>query len=723
MRGSSTIGAVFLALLLAPCAAKPQPGLPIAALDARMEEVKATLWGAPPAAASPAQRPQRVTLYTRSEQENVALLDFAIRQGAEKLTPRLVGGSAASGPYGRHSWWLLPENAVTDAPVDFVYTLRVDTDEGAKRVDGVLRLPEVEDDVIYELVFKTSALGGTDPFLVQWRTESELNPILAFLRMLIAPLIPNAPIEEDFYRPGALGDPALRYARAQCSHGLPLSGLRVLGLHYAEFAGRLAPRTTLVLARCALRAGLRSRAQELLESWQAAPAVTLREAAAAGLDFAAADYRRGSLARARASLEAMAGKPAGADLVRWRDLLSRVLFALADNAAATALLTHFDPKLDQNWTAHDGYARRLAFMRYNLAVGSIRSGEVAAGRTLLYLLGTAAEFTPSLRDQANLSLGWSFLESGHGASARRALSRVSLGAAQSDRALLGYGWAMLADAGEPVARAPSLPGDSNYKSLSAPHLAALYQEGKLSCQAYNRLSLLPTSACPTGYVYTGTQFLRHLIPDDAKPEERAAAIWEFLTNRDGRGPATIEARLALALILAKLGDRARAAQELQTLLRRTASAQAAIGRAQAAIGNGRLIDGLLALEERNPLQQPGWGWSPSGLPELDAIGVLRQWLAQHRTVALVQLVRDARLLRAVIEGRRDPVLEVHLGANTDALHATLNAVETAAGALFRAEATQILARRSTTLASYQRAGRLALTTLMQMSAQGAANDF
>lgn len=710
MRGMAVTAGLLVALV---AAAAPPPVPPVAGLDARLEQVKAALWPALDPARGSGQPAQPGYLYTRSAQPNVRLLDLTIRAGERAVPAQPIEGAVDAGPYPRHAWWVLPAGVGKGAPVDFVYTLQVKTGEGIEQLTGVRTVAGIDDDVFYELVFKNSKLGGTDAFLVQWRAQAEVNPILAVFRALVDPIIPDSPVAERDYRPGGANDPALRYAASQCDRADPLSGLKVLRAHGRRFGEALGPGFTLALARCALVAGLRSRAQMLLNAWLAGPGVPAQAAAAARLDFARADYRRGSLARARATLEALKGKLAPGDVARWRGLLSRVLFALGDTAGATALLADYDPDLNQDWTTDSAYARRLAFMRYNLAVGELQSGNLEAGRSLLYLLGTAADFAPSLRDQANLDLGWSFLESEYGASARQALSRVSLRAARSDRALLGYGWAMLADPGEPLARAARIAGDAQYKTLSAQHIDELYHQGKLSCQAYNRLSVTRISVCPTGFTYSGTQFLRDLIPEDKKPGARAAAIWEVLANRGSMSLAAIEARLAQAVVLARLGDGARAHQTLQGLLADIASAQRAVAQAQTAIDQGRLVDRLVSTQTPGRGAQPGWAWAPAKLPQTHAGNFLRAWVARNRTVALLQIVRDAQLLRAILAGRRTPVLAVHVPADPRALRTTLAEVETAARAMLRAEATRILARRSAALARYHRASLLALTDIMR----------
>ncbi len=84
------------------------------------------------------------------------------------------------------------------------------------------------------------------------------------------------------------------------------------------------------------------------------------------------------------------------------------------------------------------------FARFNLGVALIRSGETARGTALLDELGrspAADEEARALRDRANLALGFTSLQDGKAQQARGYLERVRLDGMQSNKALLGFGWA------------------------------------------------------------------------------------------------------------------------------------------------------------------------------------------------------------------------------------------------------------------------------------------
>ncbi|WP_341888349.1 hypothetical protein [Variovorax sp. YR752] len=144
-------------------------------------------------------------------------------------------------------------------------------------------------------------------------------------------------------------------------------------------------------------------------------------------------YQRGFLAQAEEALARVEGKLPGA-LDEDRLLLqSNLMMARGDYAGAAALLDGVDK------TSPIGQ-----FARFNLGVALVKSGEEERGTKLLDALGTtpaANEEMRALRDKANLALGFTALQSAKPEAARQSLSRVRLNAMQSNKALLGFGWA------------------------------------------------------------------------------------------------------------------------------------------------------------------------------------------------------------------------------------------------------------------------------------------
>ena len=84
------------------------------------------------------------------------------------------------------------------------------------------------------------------------------------------------------------------------------------------------------------------------------------------------------------------------------------------------------------------------YVRYNLGIALLKSGDSKRGTELLDQIGkdsAANEEYRSLRDRANVALGFSSLAENRPKEARIYLERVRLQSLQSSKALLGFGWA------------------------------------------------------------------------------------------------------------------------------------------------------------------------------------------------------------------------------------------------------------------------------------------
>ena len=164
----------------------------------------------------------------------------------------------------------------------------------------------------------------------------------------------------------------------------------------------------------------------------AAPAVRDR----AWFYLAKIRYQRGYLAEAEEAVSRIENHLPPA-LEDERGLLkAQLLMARRDFAGAAALL--------QSLAASAGAGR---YARYNLGVALIRSGDIAGGMALLDELGRAPaedEEQRSLRDKANVALGFAALQDQRAEDARTHLERVRLAGMQSNKALLGFGWAAAA---------------------------------------------------------------------------------------------------------------------------------------------------------------------------------------------------------------------------------------------------------------------------------------
>jgi hypothetical protein len=120
----------------------------------------------------------------------------------------------------------------------------------------------------------------------------------------------------------------------------------------------------------------------------------------------------------------------------WREaqmLESQIYIENGQYDSAIALL--------QNWKGKTEWA---SYAKFNLGVALVRSGRVDAAADILDELGDLNPFNEeltSLRDKANLALGYSLLQDGQPLAAKEPLQRVRLEGPFSNKALLGVGWA------------------------------------------------------------------------------------------------------------------------------------------------------------------------------------------------------------------------------------------------------------------------------------------
>jgi len=151
-------------------------------------------------------------------------------------------------------------------------------------------------------------------------------------------------------------------------------------------------------------------------------------------------WQRGLNAEAEDAIARIGGK-LPAPLEEDKGLLhANVLMARSDFAGAADVLRSMtlDPK---NPSQASYYAR------YNLGVALVKSGDVTAGSALLDEVGrmpSTSEEQRSLRDRANVALGFAALQDNRPEAARPVLERVRLESLHANRALLGFGWAAAA---------------------------------------------------------------------------------------------------------------------------------------------------------------------------------------------------------------------------------------------------------------------------------------
>lgn len=147
-------------------------------------------------------------------------------------------------------------------------------------------------------------------------------------------------------------------------------------------------------------------------------------------------YQRGFNSEAEDAINRIEGKLPGELEVDRVLLKSNLLMARGDYAGAVEAL---------NAMASAKEASR--YVRFNMGVALVKSGDAARGTPMLDTLGKAPaenEEIRSLRDKANVALGFTALQENRPQDARTYLERVRLNGMQSNKALLGFGWAAAA---------------------------------------------------------------------------------------------------------------------------------------------------------------------------------------------------------------------------------------------------------------------------------------
>ncbi len=144
-------------------------------------------------------------------------------------------------------------------------------------------------------------------------------------------------------------------------------------------------------------------------------------------------WQRGYLDESQQALDRIEGE-LDRNLEREANMLrAQLLIDRGDYDAAIALL--------ENWRGRTEWS---SYARFNLGVALVRSGRVEEAAVILDELGDMNPFNEeltSLRDKANLALGYALLQDGQPDAARPALQRVRLEGPFSNKALLGVGWA------------------------------------------------------------------------------------------------------------------------------------------------------------------------------------------------------------------------------------------------------------------------------------------
>lgn len=144
-------------------------------------------------------------------------------------------------------------------------------------------------------------------------------------------------------------------------------------------------------------------------------------------------YTRGYLDKADAALRKINGRMSPQLEAQKELLFGNVLMHEGKMDEAIQLLS--------GWRGIEPYS---SYARFNLGVALARSNRLSDADPFLNGVGTLQATTPelaSLRDRANLALGFAYLQADQPARAKPALERVRLNGPYSNKALLGIGWA------------------------------------------------------------------------------------------------------------------------------------------------------------------------------------------------------------------------------------------------------------------------------------------
>jgi hypothetical protein len=247
---------------------------------------------------------------------------------------------------------------------------------------------------------------------------------------------------------------------------------------------------------------------------------------------------------------------------------------------------------------------------FNAAVGGSGDGQnlVALEAIGQQKARTQADWT--LRDHANLLLGYAYLRGGNGPSAIEAFSRVRSPGPYGNAALLGFGWSFLVpESGAPTGTRPMSP-------------------------AFDGRPVFIT-AIERRVINKGPD------KDRKKALERALVPWTELIGRDPLDIDAQEGALALAWALDQLGTGAQAHTYYERAAKQLELARAQLEEAMAHVGSGRAANAVATGQNDD---SSGWRVWLADLPYADDTGYLKYLLADDGFVAVLDQYRGARLL-------------------------------------------------------------------------------
>jgi hypothetical protein len=283
-------------------------------------------------------------------------------------------------------------------------------------------------------------------------------------------------------------------------------------------------------------------------------------------------YQRGDYQRAYDALVRSTGL-LPYELEQQRPLLqAHILIALNRNAEAAALLSGWLPIQQQD-----------AYSRYNIGVALVRAGNLLEGAGMLDSVGTMPapdKEQQSLRDQANLAMGYGFLRADHGATARPLFKRVQLQGPYSSLALLGAGWAELA------------PDGRRQQNLYLSPVGCVEDPTRVLPENLLVLRRPSREACDRERTFKSRVFFEQ-SPGAASEDERyrrALVPWLVLIQRTVADPAVQEALLAVPYAYSQLEARDQAIEHYRSAIQSYESERKSLQRTLGVLRTAPLAD-------------------------------------------------------------------------------------------------------------------------------------
>lgn len=384
-----------------------------------------------------------------------------------------------------------------------------------------------------------------------------------------------------------------------------------------------------LLADCYLGFGMHAAAEKVFERMAQLPTPDPVKLAQAQIELARYEYQRGHLNAATVRLYRMKETLPTAVFEDWRLLLTYVLMAQGQYKDVTGLLIPQGGGIDD-------VDDLPAVLRYNLAVALIKSDAGLEGRRLMNRVGQMEVQdieSLSLRDKANLALGYQYLQLQNGTNAKTLFGRVRTTGPFSGNALLGMGWAEIAIATAPPSTEET--EDSGKGFLGS--VAALFGMGGDKEQEARNKKI--EAKGPGG-----------MPAQEAAGYQRALVPWAELIERDPMDSAVQEAMLAIPWALQKMQAYEDALKYYQRATDTLEVARKRMAQAQKSISSGVMVYTMIKDDLDS---ERGWRWRLSNLADTAETYYMQSLLAEHRFMETLKNHRDARLLGRSLESWKE----------------------------------------------------------------------